>query len=321
LAKKPCQGALVQNENTHQGTKARYERFTAKYTNYYLYRVQHIEFIHTEHFTTRYHRVKAPAPLSLFIDFFWETDFDMLWDNYPDGFSDILFPNIGYTYLLNLGTPFVMQVGEKKFPMRTDGFLPRHKALECYHKPGNCLFGIKFKTSPIIFEKKVNFSEYRDAIFPLSYLVDAGVVKEVKAAASFAGRVEIVSQYFTQLVKQYSGSLQPIRIVTEILAECNRSNNFSPSIEALALQYGISTRTLQRYFETNTSISTKQALQIMRIRKATEHLVASPADFHFSLYDYYDHSHFYKHLKQFLQKSTLQKFQPHIQLLAALHKQ
>ncbi len=296
-------------------------RFPQSARTQYLYPVQHIEFIHTDHFECRYHRVPAPAPLSLFIDFFWETDFDTLWNKYPEGFSDILFPNIGYTYLLNLGTPFVMQVGEKKFPMRSDGFLPRHKALECYHKPGNHLFGIKFKTSPIIFEKKVNFSEYRDAIFPLSYLVDAGVIKEVKSARVFGDRVHILSQYFTQLVKQFSGSLQPIRIVTEILADCHRKNSFSPSIEKLAQQYGISTRTLQRYFETNTSISTKQALQIMRIRKATEHLVNSPADFHFSLYDYYDHSHFYKHLKQFLQKSTLQKLQPHIPLLAALHKQ
>jgi len=269
----------------------------------------------------RYHRSIAKGPLSLFIDFFWETDFDPLWDTHPDGFSDILFPNIGYTYLLNLGTPFVMQVGEKKFPMRSDGFLPRNKALECYHKPGNRLFGIKFRTSPIIFEKKVNFSEYRDAIYPLSYLADAGVIRKAKSAGSFEERVTILAGYFEELVNQYSGSLQPIRVVTEILAECQQNNAFDVSVEELAAKYKVSTRTLQRYFEMNTSISTKQALQIMRIRKATEHLVNSPADFHFSLYGYYDHSHFYKHLKQFLQKGTLAKLKPHIALLSKLHKE
>jgi AraC-like DNA-binding protein len=282
--------------------------------------VQHIEFIHTAHFLNKYHRVKAPAQLSLFIDFFWETDFDGIWTQYPDGFSDILFPNIGYTYLLNLGTPFIMQVGDKKFPMKTDGFLPRHKALECYHKPGNQLFGIKFKTSPIMFEKKVNFAEYRDSIFPLSYLADAGVLRDAKAADGFESRVEILSRYFSQLVKQYEGSLQPIRIVTEILAACNRDDTFSQPVEDIAARYGISTRTLQRYFEINTSISTKQALQIMRIRKATEHLVSSPATFNFSQYGYYDHSHFYKHLKQFLQKKTLEKMEPHLALLEKLHR-
>jgi AraC-like DNA-binding protein len=282
--------------------------------------VQHVEFIHTDHFNRNYHRVKAAAPLSLFIDFIWEPDFDGLWEKYPDGFSDVLFPNIGYTYLLNLGTPFIMQVGDQKFPMKTDGFLPRQKSLECFHKTGNRLFGIKFNTSPVIFEKKVNFAEYRESIYPLSYLADAGILKAAKEATDFGKRVEILTRYYSMLVKQYEGSLQPIRIVTEILAATARNNSFSRPVEELADQYGISTRTLQRYFETNTGISTKQALQIMRIRKATEQLVNTPSSFHFTSYGYYDHSHFYKHLRQFLQKTTIQQLEPHLALLQKLHK-
>lgn len=283
--------------------------------------MQHVEFIHTNHFIQYYHRIKAESPLSLFIDFFWETDFDSLWASYPDGFSDVLFPNIGYTYLINLGTPFVMQVAERKFNMKTDGFLPRHKAIECYHTRGNKIFGIKFKTSPIIFEKKINFAEYRDSIFPLSYLADAAVINETKAARSFAERVGIMSDYFTKLIEQYAGSLQPVQIVTQILDNCYLTNDFNTPVEEIASRYKVSTRTLQRYFEANTSIGTKQALQIMRVRKAAEHLVNSPADFHYSQYGYYDHSHFYKHLKQFLQKDTLQKLQPHLKLLQTLHHQ
>ena len=282
--------------------------------------MQHVEFFHRDHFEFRYHRKKAKRALSQFIDFFWETDFDALWDKYPEGFSDVLFPNIGYTYLLNLGTPFIMQVGDKKFPMKTDGFLPRQKSLECFHKTGNRLFGIKFNTSPVIFEKKVNFAEYRESIYPLSYLADAGILKAAKDAINFEKRVEILTSYYSMLVKQYEGSLQPIRIVTEILASTARNNSFSRPVEELAAQYGISTRTLQRYFETNTGISTKQALQIMRIRKATEQLVNTPASFHFTNYGYYDHSHFYKHLRQFLQKTTIQQLEPHLALLQKLHK-
>jgi AraC-like DNA-binding protein len=282
--------------------------------------VQHVEFIHTRHFNDHYHRAKAASALSLFIDFFWETDFDMLWKQYPDGFSDVLFPNTGYTYLINLGTPFVMQVADKKFPMKTDGFLPRHKAIECYHKQGNKIFGIKFKTSPVIFEKKINFAEYRESIFPLSYLADAAIIKQIKTAASFEERVAILSEYYTQLLQQYSGSLQPVQIVTEILADCDRKNDFSKSVEELAEKYKISTRTLQRYFEMHTGISTKKVLQIMRVRKAVELLLESPEKFTLAKFGYYDHSHFYKHLKQFLEKTTVQKLQPHLRLLETLHK-
>jgi AraC-like DNA-binding protein len=108
--------------------------------------------------------------------------------------------------------------------------------------------------------------------------------------------------------------------VTEILDTSFRSNQFSVAIEDLASKYGISTRTLQRYFEMTTSISSKKALQIMRIRKAVAHIANSPETFHYSAYDYYDHSHFYKHLKQFLHKNTLVSLKPHLQLLRTLHQ-
>lgn len=281
--------------------------------------MQHIEFFHTDHFNHHYHRVKAPAGLSRFIDFFWETEFDELWDLYPGGFSDVLFPNTGYTYLINLGTPFVMQVAERKFDMKTDGFLPRHQAIECYHRRGNRLFGIKFNISPVIFEKKINFSEYREYIFPLSYLVDNTVLSGVKQCRDFQARVSLLSNYFLGILQQYEGSLQPIRIVSEILAVCNRTNHFTIPVEELAMRHHVSARTLQRYFEVATGIGTKKALQIMRIRKATEQLVKSPGDFNSADYGYYDHSHFYKHLRLFLRKRNLEKRNLHLLLLAKMH--
>ena len=282
--------------------------------------MQHIEFFHIEHFEKDYHRVKPIPALEDFIDFFWETKFDELWEKYPKGFSDALFPNIGYTYLINLGTPFIMQVEEQKFQMKTDGFLPRHKAIECYHQPGNQLFGIKFKISPVIFEKKINFSEYKEYIFPLSYLIDTTIVEEIKRAATFEGRIQLLNEHFQKIVNKHLESLRPVQIVKEILDHCNRNNAFTLQVEELAAKYNISTRTLQRYFETATGISSKKALQIMRARKAAHHLATTPETFHFSIYGYYDHSHFYKHLKQFLHKSTLANIQPHLKLLKGIHK-
>jgi AraC-like DNA-binding protein len=282
--------------------------------------LQHIEFFHIAHFEDNYFRERPVGILSHFIDFFWETRFEELLQQYPGGFSDALFPNIGYTYLINLGTPFIMQVDERKFEMKGDGFLPRHKSIECFHQAGNKLFGIKFKVSPVIFEKKINFSEYREYIFPLSYLLDQKVINKIKQAGEFKSRVQILTTYFENIVDRYAGSLQPIRIVTEILASCNETNDFSIPIQSIAARYNISTRTLQRYFGSTTSISSKTALQILRIRKATHHLATSPGDFDFSRYGYYDHSHFYKHLKKFLQKDTLYNLKPHLKLLEGLHQ-
>lgn len=278
--------------------------------------MQHVEFFHRDHFEFRYHRQKAKRSLSQFIDFFWETDFESLYRKYPEGFSDALFPNVGYTYLINLGTPFVMQLEDEKFDVRGDGFLPRHKAMVCHHSAGNKIFGIKFNVSPVVFQKKINFSEYREYIFPLAYLIERDVVEKVKNAASFDQRMQLLSAYYEDIIGKHAGSLTHVNIVTEILQHCVHTHLFDPSIEELATRYKISTRTLQRYFEATTSITSKQALQILRIRKAVEMLVTAPQDFHFSQFGYYDYSHFHKHLKQFLCRQTVDIVQPHLKLLA-----
>lgn len=282
--------------------------------------MQHVEFFDKEHFEKYYHRAQPPADLSRLIDFFWETEFDQLWASHPKGFSDALFPNIGYTYLINLGTPFVMQVAEQKFEMRTDGFLPRQEAIECYHRTGNKLFGIKFKISPVIFEKKVNFGEYKEYIYPLSYLLDQSIIDAIKKAGSFNDRVDILTRHFRALIERNKQILPAVKIVSEILDHCIKNNDFSTPVETFAKQYNISTRTLQRYFEMTTSLSSKKALQVLRIRKAVEELANSPASFNITKYGYYDHSHFYKHLKKFTHKKTLKNLSPHLKLLKKLHK-
>ena len=277
--------------------------------------MQHVEFFHKDHFEFRYHRKKAKKSLSQFIDFFWETDFETLFDIYPSGFSDALFPNVGYTYLINLGTPFIMQLEDEKFEVKNDGFLPRHKNMICHHSIGNKIFGIKFNVSPVIFQKKINFSEYKEYIFPLAYLIDRAIIEKIRNAGSFDERVKILSDYYEEIIHQYAGSLKQVDIVTGILHDCIVENSFDTSIEELSDRYKISTRTLQRYFEATTSITSKQALQILRIRKAVEKLTAHPESFHYSQFGYYDYSHFHKHLRQFICNNIITIIQPHLQLL------
>lgn len=282
--------------------------------------MRHIEFIHTDHFENNYYRHHVTGRLSLFIDFFWQTKFERLWQQYPKGFSDALFPNLGYTYLINMGTPFVMQVDKTRCNMKTDGFLPRLNYIECYHQPGNVLFGIKFKVSPVIFEKKVDFGDYNGTVYPLSYLVDADLLGRVKRSASFEKRIQILMKYYEQQLNKYEGSLQPVNIVTCILDNAVRRNDYITSVEELAGQHNISSRTLQRYFNACTGVNCKQALQVLRIRKAINAMLAHPDNFHYDQYDYYDFSHFYKHMKQFLHSDTLKHLKPHLQLLQTLRK-
>lgn len=274
--------------------------------------MQHLEFIDRRHFQYEYHRKWAKNRLAKYMDFCWETDFDDLFSKNAQSFSDVLFPNIGYTYIINLGTPFIMQLQKTSFEVKNDGFVPRHHYITCHHSVGNRLFGMKFKVCPIIFEKDIDFSEYRENIFPLAYLIDRSIVNKIKHASSFDDRVTIVFEHYENLINKYEGLLKDVSIVTEIVAHCKHQNDFNKSIQELSAAYKISNRSLQRYFRATTSFSSKQALQTMRIRQAVISLTSSPSAFNFTDFGYYDYSHFLKHLQQFVGKKYFKVFQQFI---------
>jgi transcriptional regulator GlxA family with amidase domain len=106
-------------------------------------------------------------------------------------------------------------------------------------------------------------------------------------------------------MNKYHRPMQAVNLVSRLLVEIGKTNDFSLSLETFAASHQISLRTLQRYFERYTGISSKKAVQIIRIRKALSHLIASPQDFHYSKYGYYDQSHFLKHLHSFSSRNTL----------------
>jgi methylphosphotriester-DNA--protein-cysteine methyltransferase len=146
------------------------------------------------------------------------------------------------------------------------------------------------------------------------------LIDRVKKTKDFQERVSILSAHFLSVLLQHEGSMQQVNIVSDLLKHCFQENDFSLSLESVAKKNKIALRTLQRYFETCTGISSKQALQVIRIRKAVAHIIKSPENFHYSQYGYYDHSHFYKNLKSFLQKTTLKNINVHLPILTALHK-
>ena len=124
----------------------------------------------------------------------------------------------------------------------------------------------------------------------------------------------MISAYYDRIIEKHENSLKHVSVVTTALDALEKSN-FKLSIEAIAEENKISTRTLQRYFEATTSISTKQAFQIMRIRRAIEKLATDPAGFDHHDFGYYDYSHFYKQLKDFINSHSISVTEPHLQLL------
>jgi AraC-like DNA-binding protein len=143
----------------------------------------------------------------------------------------------------------------------------------------------------------------------LAYLIDRNIVEKIKGAHTFQQRIAIVFDHYNALIEMYAGSLKYVSTVTDILKTCIDKNQYDISIEKTAGEFNISKRTLQRYFEATTSFSSKQALQILRIRKAILSLTQSPESFKYAEYGYYDYSHFFKHTKNFLSPYYFDIFQ------------
>jgi len=260
--------------------------------------VHHVEFFDREHFAFQFHRVKARPPLDTYIDFFWETDFSRLWSRYPEGFTDVLFPNVGYTFLVNLANPFSIQLDkDRPYTVRSDAFLPRFRNISTHHVKGNQVFGIKFRLSPVLLEKKVDFSEYNAALSSLAYLIHPPTLAAVKAAGSFSERVNLLCAYYQEQIERLPAR-HAIAITQEILGRYGSTFHWDMPVKQLAENYSIDVRTLQRYFTSTTGISTKQALQILRIRKAVTALIAARGDFDCRNFGYYDYSHFFKQMNR-----------------------
>jgi AraC-like DNA-binding protein len=210
----------------------------------------------------------------------------------PNGFFGCTFHKHRLHLPYQPGNSFCDAIRNERYEIRSHSFLPRNKNLICHHSAGNRIFGIKFKVSPVLLEKEISFSEYNEYMFPLSYLIVSKIIDRLKGAGSFAKRIDIIYAYYDRIIEKHVGARKSVDIVTQILDDCHQQNDISVSIEELSSKYNISSRTLQRYFETTTSISSTQALQIMRIRKAVEHLTTTPSGFNFRTYGYYDYSHF-----------------------------
>jgi AraC-like DNA-binding protein len=113
---------------------------------------------------------------------------------------------------------------------------------------------------------------------------------------------------------QHAEQLHYVHVITSAIKQMEVSH-FQISIEDIAATHQVSTRTLQRYFEATTSLTSKKVFQIMRIRKAVEAFIKDPDLFDYSTFGYYDHSHFYKHLKSFFDQHNTVISKPHLRLL------
>ncbi len=102
--------------------------------------------------------------------------------------------------------------------MKTDGFLSVTMPSNVFINRA-IIYSVSSSVShQVIFEKKINFSEYKGYIFPLSYLLDQSIIDKSKKSSSFEERINVLSKYFLSALHKHESSSPAVSIVSNILS-------------------------------------------------------------------------------------------------------
>ena len=129
--------------------------------------------------------------------------------------------------------------------------------IEAFHTEGNCLFWnqVQSKSGDLWKEKSTLRIPGSHLSIKLPDRTRPDQTGEGIRYFSTAG--ETISRHYEQVIEQYESSLDLIRVL--LLQWLTILHHyFNESVEDIALRYKISSRTLQRYFESATGVSTKK---------------------------------------------------------------
>jgi AraC-like DNA-binding protein len=179
-----------------------------------------------------------------------------------------------------------------------DVLLLRNSTVVRHKSAADCLFTLKFYPGGL--EAVLGFSQVAlvDRLVPLTSVLPAGLLAQLKQPMGFAERVDLLQQH---LMRAYRGAPSPdhyVALVQDAIGEYQASGLLlNPS--AVAERVFLTSKTINRYFHRVVGTSPSQYFSLLRTRAALTAFVAQPAAFAPSDYGYYDRSHFAKAVQRF----------------------
>lgn len=232
-----------------------------------------------------------PSPaLNNYVEFYWQSHYTE-----TGRFTIKTFPRIGSTLLFCLDTPFTLQHGSKQYKVEKTCRYLRNKIIVSCHSHDDLLFGVQLR---------VDFSFLRH--IKREAIIDNGdkdssmnnVWTQLKDASTMAERVHCLEAFLLNMLndkEEYKANN-----VTNILSEyCNNMDIYS-SLNKLNAGTFHSSKTIERHFKYCTGLSPKQAVKLIRIRRASQDYISNKKNFDYRDYGYYDNSHFHKEFNWFI---------------------
>jgi len=248
--------------------------------------------------------------LSEYIEFFSESSFEKTNQvTKGENFTVKMFPSWTPTIWINLGSPYTLTLGCKVY--RIDGYkdvlVLRDSNAVRHNYTSDHIFTIKFFPGGLEAILGVNQVRLIGKVLDAYSVIPQALIRQVKMQNSFDGRTKLVEEYFLLRLQKQKPADHYIHFVRDSI-DMYDSSGMRYNTSEVAEKIFLTSKTINRYFNSVVGTSPKKYFSILRARKALSSYLSAKASFDPAQFGYYDMSHFYKEAARFTgQRLALQK--------------
>ena len=239
--------------------------------------------------------------LQPFIEFFSESSRERTESLAADkDFVVEMFPSWTPTFWINLGAPYRLTTGHGSYSISPDCDIVviRDSTMTRHNLPSDHLFSVKFFPGGLQAVLGISQTKFIGTIVPLSQILPARLIDQVKTAGSFQQRKTLLQDFFTASRARRPKKDHYSQLVRDSVGFYENAG-MHPNTTQLAGRHFIHSRTINRYFHQVIGLAPKKYFTIVRARAALAGFISNRKDFNPEDFGYYDSSHFYKAIRQF----------------------
>jgi AraC-like DNA-binding protein len=204
------------------------------------------------------------------------------------------------TFWFNLGPAYNVKMDNKQYhiPKGMDVLVIRNNIVERLNHPTDHIFTVKFFPGGLEAILGIDQSHLQNRVVDLRQILPTTIIQQVKAIGHFAGRMQVLQQFFLGLLNKNKQRDSYIQFVRDTIA-CYEQGELKYNVTELSGHLFTTSKTITRYFNKVVGTSPRQYFNILRARTALSAWVNDRYAFDPTDFGYYDPSHFYKEMKKF----------------------
>jgi len=222
-------------------------------------------------------------------------------------FSVKMFPSWTPTFYINLGSPYLISVGQKRHRINAeqDILILRDSIVERYNTPSDNIFTVKFYPGGLEAVLGVSQLKCVGRMIDLRTILPEKLLCQIKNPVTFAERCQLMQNYLLDSFKKLQQKDHYLKFVRDCIDNYGLAD-MQLNTGEMAEKMFVSSKTINRYFNRVVGISPKNYFSAMRARMALTQYVHHKRDFTPYDFGYYDMSHFYKEVLRFTGKKLIE---------------